>query len=97
MLLVSATMLWLALRVGKASIEAQQPVQLKQLELLDKVTTMLASKGVLEYQGIQAMAVQSSEGTWDPSDAAAALRERDKNGQDWVDDEDADDLLAAFG
>ena len=92
-------MLWQAIRLSKATVQAQQPVQLRQIELLDKVTTMLAAKDVLSFQGIQAMAVQTVESDYDPSDEAAFAREQDRYGKEWVNDEDDDRALsdAFFG
>lgn len=98
MLLASAAMLWQSFRLAKASVQAQAPVQLRQLELLDKVTTMLASKDVLSYQGIQAMQPGQAVEVYDPSDEAAAERERELHGEDWVTADDDDrELSNAFG
>lgn len=92
-------MLWQSIRLSKAAVQAQTPVQLKQIELLDKVTTMLAAKDVLAYQGVQSMHQPDMiGGDYDPSDEAAYAREHERYGKDWVSD-DVDDgaLLAAFG
>lgn len=100
MLLASSAMLWQSFRLSKAAVQAAVPAQLKQLELLDKVTTMLASRDVLSYQGIQAMNPQPDMigGDYDPSDEAAFAREHERYGKDWVSDEDdADALFNAFG
>lgn len=98
-LLVSSFLLWAALRLSKAAVETQAPVQIKQIELLDKVTTMLASKDVLAFQGIQAMSAQQVDSTYDPSDEAAFAREQERYGKDWVSDEADDEALreAFFG
>ena len=74
-LLGSGVILWLSYRLVRSSLQAQEPVQLKQLELIDKMTTLVASKDVLAFQGIQAMQAQVNEyAGYDPSDEGEAQR-----------------------
>lgn len=88
---------WLAFRLVKNVTDAQAPVQLRQIELLDKVTTMIASKDVLAYQGIQAMDARVAEyASFDPSDEGEARREQELYGRDVTDGLDSDDLAALY-
>lgn len=79
-----------------------QPVLLRQLELVDKSTTLAASHDVMAYQGIQVMSqpVVGYDGdAYDPSDEAEARREAERSGQDpdRIDDGNAEALAALFG
>jgi|TARA_R100000482_G_scaffold124710_2_gene78550 hypothetical protein len=81
-------MAYLAIRVLKVSkevVESVSPVLLRQLELVDKATTLAASKDVAAYQGIQVMGREPSVGydeNYDPSDEAEARREAERHGWD---------------
>ena len=91
-------MLWLAIRTVRQSVQDQQPVQMKQLELLDKMTTLVASGDVLSYQGIQAMQVTAAEyAEFDPSDEGQAARERELYGRDAADEGLTSDDFYALG
>lgn len=73
------------LRLCKGLIESLKPVLLRQLELVDKTTTLAASHDVMAYQGIQVMTqpVVGYDGdAYDPSDAAEARREAERLGLD---------------
>lgn len=64
-------------------IEAQQPVLLRQLDLVDKATALAAAHDVQAYQGIQVMSqpVVGYDGdNYDPSDQAEAEREAERLG-----------------
>ena len=97
-LLGSGVILWLSYRLVRSSLQAQEPVQLKQLELIDKMTTLVASKDVLAFQGIQAMQAQVNEyAGYDPSDEGEAQRERELYGREETDGDLTADELAALG
>lgn len=83
MLLGSALTVFIVLRLCKGLIESLKPVLLRQLELVDKATTIAASHDVMAYQGIQAMSqpvVGYPGDTYDPSDDAEAKREAERLG-----------------
>lgn len=68
-------------RLCKGLIESLKPVLLEQLRLVDKATTIAASHDVMAYQGIQVMSqpVVGYDGdSYDPSDAAEAIREAER-------------------
>jgi len=97
MMLGSVFLTLFVMRACKGLLEAQQPVLLRQLELVDKATTLAASHDVMAYQGIQAMSqpVVGYDGdSYDPSDAAEAKREADRLGIDMeeVNAQDAEQL-----
>lgn len=82
-MLLSAVIVWVVLRLCKGLIESLKPVLLRQLELVDKATTVAASHDLMAYQGIQAMSqpvVGYSGDTYDPSDQAEAQREAERLG-----------------
>lgn len=82
-MLGSVAVVLIVLRLCKGVLEAQKPVQLEQLRLLDKMTTLAASKDLMAYQGIQAMdqpVVGYDGDTYDPSDEAEAKREAERLG-----------------
>ncbi len=84
-LLVSAGAVWLTIRLCKGLLEAQQPVLLRQLELIDKMTTIAAAQDVAAYQAIQVMDQQRvgyPGEDYDPSDEAEARREAIREGLD---------------
>ena len=93
----SAVVIWIC----KGVLEAQRPVLLRQLDLLDKTTALAAARDLAAYQGIQVMdqqAVGYDGDYYDPSDAAAARREAEQNGWDpeELTDGDQEALRAAF-
>lgn len=102
MLLVSAVIVLVVLRLSKGLIESLKPVLLRQLELVDKTTTIAASHDVMAYQGIQAVSqpvVGYSGDTYTPSDEAEAKREAERLGFDYEEMSNAEqeqlrDLLA---
>lgn len=99
-LLISAAILWFAIKLIRDQAREQAPVQLRQIELIDKVTTMLASKDVMAFQGIQAMSMSSHPAfeSYDPSDEAEARREAERHGTELDDGSgDYEDLLSALG
>lgn len=66
-------------------VEAQKPVLLRQLDLVDKATAIAASSDIAGYQGIQVMDQYASgydEGSFDPSPEAEARREAERMNQD---------------
>lgn len=90
MTLGSLTLMLVVMRACKGLIEAQNPVLLRQLELLDKATTIAAAADLQAYQGVQAMGytqVGYDGETYDPSDKAEAQREAERLG---LTQEDAD-------
>lgn len=96
-LLISLLLSLLAFRLSKAAAATSQPVLLRQLELLDKVTTMVATKDVLAYQGVQAMQTRAAEyAEFDPSDEGQARREQELYDREMTDEDDAA-LYDAFG
>lgn len=72
---------WLVLRACKGLLETFQPVLLKQLQLVEKSTTIAASHDLAVYQGIQVMdqpvQVGYSDG-YDTSEEAEARREAER-------------------
>lgn len=101
MTLVSVASAVLIALVCMRVLKAQQPVQLRQLDLIDKMTTLAAAQDVAAYQGIQVMDKQivGYDGEhYDPSDAAAARREAEEHGWDpeELSDGDQEALRAAF-
>ena len=100
-LLLAALLVVHVLRLCKGLIESLRPVMLRQLELLDKTTALAASKDVLAFQGIQVMnshSVGYPGEDYDPSDAAEARREAERQGMDpeELTDGDQEALTAAF-
>lgn len=97
MLLGSAAIAILVVRLCKGLIESLAPVMERQLELVDKATTIAASRDLSAYQGIQAMSqpiVGYDDDNYDPSDAAEARREAERQGYDLgvMNEEDAAEL-----
>lgn len=93
MTLVTAAVGLIALRLCKGLIESLKPVMLRQLELVDKATTLAASHDVMAYQGIQAMSqpvVGYPGDTYDPSDEAEAQREAERLGLNYEEMTDAE-------
>lgn len=92
----SGVVIWLCFRLVKNIAETQAPVQLRQLELIDKMATIAVSGDVLAYQGIQAMQARVQEyADYDPSDEGEAQREAELYGRDSTDgDLTADDIAA---
>jgi hypothetical protein len=83
MLLGSAGIGLLVLRACKGLVGSLQPVLMEQLRLVDKATSLAASKDLAAYQGIMVMdqtpGVQYDD-AYNPSDAAEARREAERNG-----------------
>jgi hypothetical protein len=77
-------LVWTILRFCKGIVAGQQPVLLEQLRLLDKMTTIAASKDLAAYQGITAMdlEVPSYDDPYDPSDEALAAAEAIRDNRD---------------
>lgn len=101
MTLVSLGSLFLVAWVCKGLIKSQEPVLVRQLDLIDKMTTIAASRDVAAYQGLQVMDKQivGYDGdNYDPSDAAQARREAERDGLDYeeLSDGDAEALREAF-
>lgn len=93
MTLVTAAVGLIALRFCKGLIESLKPIMLRQLELVDKATTLAASHDVMAYQGIQAMSqpvVGYPGDTYDPSDEAEAQREAERLGLNYEEMTDAE-------
>lgn len=85
MLLASAGIVVVVLRLCKGLIESLRPVLLRQLDLVDKATAIAASKDVAAYQAIQVMdqaRVGYPGDDYDPSDEAEARREAIRDGLD---------------
>lgn len=77
--------------------ENQTPVQLRMLDLVDKMTTLAASQDVAAYQGIQVMQSRVAEyAEFDPSDEGEAKREQALYGREMTDGLDSDDLAALY-
>lgn len=77
--------------------ESQTPVQLRMLDLVDKMTTIAASQDVAAYQGIQVMQGQVAEyAAYDPSDEGEAKREQALYEREMTDGLDNDDLAALY-
>ena len=101
-LLMAAVIVVVVIRLCKGLIASLEPVLLRQLELVDKSTTLAASHDVMAYQGIQVMSqpVVGYDGdAYDPSDAAEARREAERSGLDpeGIDDGNREALDALFG
>lgn len=63
------------------SLEALKEVPLRQLQLVDKATTIAAASDIAGYQGMQVMDQYASgydEGSFDPSPEAEARREAER-------------------
>jgi hypothetical protein len=83
MVLGSVALTIVVLRACKGLVESLSPVLIRQLELVDKATTIAASSDLQAYQGIQAMSqpiVGYDGDTYDPSDEAEAQREAERLG-----------------
>lgn len=83
-LLASVVIVVVVLRLCKGLIDSLRPVLLRQLDLVDKTTTLAAAADVYAYQGIQAMdqrQVGYDDG-YDPSDEAQARAEAERNNED---------------
>lgn len=81
MMLACLAIVVIVLRLCKGLIESLRPVLIRQLELVDKTTTLAASHDVMAYQGIEAMNAQvvGYDGdNYDPSDEAEARREAER-------------------
>lgn len=73
------------LRLCKNLIQSLEPVLLRQLDLVDKSTSLAAAQDITAYQAIQAMDSQKigyPDDYYDPSDAAEAAREASRAGLD---------------
>ena len=84
-LLASAAIVVVVLRLCKGLIESLSPVLLRQLDLVDKMTTIAAAQDVAAYQAIQVMdqvRVGYPGEDYDPSDQAEARREALRNNED---------------
>ena len=93
MLLMMAATSVVVIRLCKGLMESVQPVLLRQLDLLDKTTSLAAANDLMAYQGIQAMGspvVGYPEDNYDPSDAAEARREAERAGLDYEEMSDAE-------
>lgn len=85
LILLGATVLVIVvIRLCKGLVESLQPVLLKQLELVDKSTSIAAAADLAAYQGIQVMdqATPLYDERYDPSDEAEARREAERLGLD---------------
>lgn len=84
MLLASVAVAVLVLRLCKGLIESLKPVLLRQLDLVDKMTTIASSHDVMAYQAIQVMDQQATsyDEPYDPSDEAEARREAERHHED---------------
>lgn len=83
MLLGSAGIGLLVLRVCKGFLASLQPVLMRQLDLVDKATSLASSKDLAAYQGIMVMDQTSGvqyDDAYNPSDEAEARREAERNG-----------------
>lgn len=92
-MLGSGALVWVTIRLCKGLIASQQPIQLKMLEVVDKMTTIAASHDVQAYQGIQVMsqpAVGYPGDTYNPSDEAEAKREAESLGLNYEEMTDAE-------
>lgn len=92
MMLGSVALSLVVIRACKGLIEAQAPVLLRQLELVDKATTLAASSDLQAYQGVQAMGYASvgyDGETYNPSDEAEARREAERLGLNLEEDDAA--------
>ena len=100
LILALAVVLVVVLRLCKGVLESLRPVLIRQLELVDKATTLAASRDVAAYQGIQAMQMHpvGYDDDYDPSDEAEAIREAKRLGIDPEDigGEDAERLRSLF-
>lgn len=93
MLLGSVLLSIWVIRACKGLLEQQQPVQLRMLEIVDKMTTIAAAHDVMAYQGIQAMAqpvVGYPGDAYDPSDEAEARREAERRNENFEDMSDGE-------
>lgn len=84
-LLLTGALMLVVLRVCKGLIESLKPVLIRQLELVDKATSIAASKDLAAYQGIAVMSqpVVGYDGdTYDASDEAEWRRETERRKED---------------
>ena len=100
-MLVSLTTAVVVLRLCKGVIDSLKPVLLRQLDLVDKATTIAAAQDVSAYQGLQVMnthTVGYDGDSYDPSDAAEARREAERNNENFEELSDAEheELRSAF-
>lgn len=101
MMLGSVAIVTVVLRACKGVVESLQPVLNRQLDLVDKFTTLAAAHDVMAYQGIQAMSqpVVGYDGdNYDPSDEAEARREAERHNLDpeILSDEEQEQLRSLF-
>ena len=94
-MLVTLAALWMAGKLYLSSIKESSPVQIRQLELIDKVVTLVSVKDPLAYQAVQAMNTHYTE-VYDPSEEAEALKEKLKENGDGFDDYEDDDLSDVY-
>lgn len=97
MMLGSAVIVTVVLRQSKALTDSLSPVLLRQLEIVDKATTLAAAADVQAYQGIQVMqqpVVGYDGDSYDPSDEAEAEREAARRGlsMEEISEAEADEL-----
>ncbi len=94
MMLGSVALVLIVIRACKGLIQELSPVLLRQLDLVDKATTIAAAADVQAYQGIQVMGqpVVGYDGdTYDPSDEAERRREAERLGLN-LEEDDAEAL-----
>lgn len=94
MMLVSVALCIVVLKTCKGIVEAQAPVLLRQLDLVDKTTTLAAAADLQAYQGIQAMGyaqVGYDGENYDPSDEAERVREAERHNLS-LEEADAEDI-----
>lgn len=101
MLLVSVLVVVVVVRLCKGLLDSLKPVLLRQLDLVDKMTTIAAATDVAAYQAIQVMhqpPVGYDGDHYDPSDEAEALREAAAHGWDpeRLSDGEAEELRSQF-
>lgn len=100
MTLGSVALTLIVIRACKGLIQEISPVLLRQLELVDKATTIAASADLQAYQGLQAMSqpiVGYDGDTYDPSYEAERRREAERLGLDLeADDAEAREELRSL-
>lgn len=82
MMLGSGAIVWVVLRSWKQQTDSLQPVLLRQLELVDKLSTLASVKDLEAYQGVVGIdrAVKDYDDPYNPSDEALAQAEAARDG-----------------
>ena len=94
----AGVLIWVLLKHVRKLAETQTPVQIRMLDLVDKMTTIAAAQDVAAYQGIQVMQSQVAEyAEFDPSDEGEAKREQALYRREMTDGLDDNDLSALYG